>query len=95
MSSGNIDVKYVADLARIDLTQEQAAEFQPQLERILGYIEKLEALDVEGIEPTAHPNRIHNVFREDLPRPSLDKQAVLENSPRHANGLIVVPRVLE
>jgi len=95
MSSGNIDVKYVADLARIDLTQEEAAEFQPQLERILEYVEKLEALDVAGIEPTAHPNSVLNVFREDTPRPSLDKDTVLDNSPRHANGLIVVPRVIE
>lgn len=95
MSSGTIDVQYVADLARIELSDAEKAEFQPQLERVLDYIRELEKLNVDAVEPTAHPNATLNVFRKDEPRPSMDKQTLLDNSPRHANGLIVVPRVLE
>ncbi len=90
-----IDVRYVADLARLRLTAEEEAELQSQLEEIVGYVEKLAELDVEGIEPTAHATLLTNVFRPDEARPTDLRQALLENAPRAADGHIIVPKVIE
>ena len=95
MSSPDLDVRYVANLARIDLSEAEIAQFQSQLGRVLEYVEQLNKVDVSHVEPTAHANAIYNVFREDEPRPSLDKAAALSNSPRQANGLFMVTKVVE
>ena len=65
MSSEHIDVRYIADLARIDLSDQECETFQGQLESIIGYIEKLKDVDVEGIEPTAHASPVFDRLRED------------------------------
>lgn len=90
-----VDVKYVAHLARISLTPQEEAEFGPQLKNILGYIEKLTQLDVSHIEPTAHAVPLVNVFRKDEVRPSLSNEDALRNAPAKANGLFVVPKIVE
>ena len=90
-----VDVKYVAHLARISLTAEEEKEFGPQLKNILGYIEKLNQLDVSHIEPTAHAVPLVNVFRKDEVRPSLSNEDALRNAPAKANGLFVVPKIVE
>ena len=77
----DVDVKYVAHLARISLTAEEEKQFGPQLKNILGYIEKLNQLDVSHIEPTAHAVPLVNVFRKDEVRPSLSNEDVLRNAP--------------
>jgi aspartyl-tRNA(Asn)/glutamyl-tRNA(Gln) amidotransferase subunit C len=93
--SDQFDVRYVAQLARLDLSEAEVAKFQTQLGQVLAYVEQLKQLDVTGVEPTAHAQQVTNVFRADEPRPSLDQSAALANAPRAANSLIVVPKVLD
>jgi aspartyl-tRNA(Asn)/glutamyl-tRNA(Gln) amidotransferase subunit C len=93
--AGDFDVKYVAHLARIALTPDEQEKFGAQLSNILGYIEKLNELDVSGIEPTAHAVPLVNVFRPDEVRPSLPNAEALRNAPAGANGLFMVPKIVE
>jgi aspartyl-tRNA(Asn)/glutamyl-tRNA(Gln) amidotransferase subunit C len=93
--AGDFDVKYVAHLARIALTPDEQEKFEAQLSNILGYIEKLNQLDVSGIEPTAHAVPLINVFRPDEVRPSLSNEEALRNAPASANGLFMVPKIVE
>ena len=95
MSSPELDVRYVANLARIDLSEAEIAQFQSQLGRVLEYVEQLSQVDVSHVEPTAHANDITNVFRVDAAGRSLEKKAALQNAPRQANGLIMVTKVVE
>ena len=95
MASAEIDVKYVAHLARLELTPEEQKQLGTQLGSILGYIEKLRELDVSGVEPTAHAVPLVNVTRADEIRPSLPHEDALRNAPRQSNGLFIVPKVVE
>jgi aspartyl-tRNA(Asn)/glutamyl-tRNA(Gln) amidotransferase subunit C len=95
MASAEIDVKYVAHLARLALTPEEQKQLGAQLGSILGYIEKLRELDVSGVEPTAHAVPMVNVTRADEIRPSLPHEEALRNAPKQANGLFIVPKVVE
>ena len=95
MSSPELDVRYVANLARIDLSDAEIAQFQTQLDRVLEYVEQLSQVDVSHVEPTAHANDITNVFRADEAKPGLEKKAALANAPRQANGLVMVTKVVE
>jgi aspartyl-tRNA(Asn)/glutamyl-tRNA(Gln) amidotransferase subunit C len=92
---GNFDVQYVARLARIALTPAEEEKFGAQLSQVLGYIEKLNQLDVSGIEPTAHAVPMVNVVRLDEVRASLTNQEALRNAPAKANGLFLVPKIVE
>ena len=91
----DFDVKYVAHLARIGLSPEEQEQFGAQLSNILGYIEKLNQLDVSSIEPTAHAVPLVNVFRQDEVTPSLSNEEALRNAPAQANGLFMVPKIVE
>jgi aspartyl-tRNA(Asn)/glutamyl-tRNA(Gln) amidotransferase subunit C len=91
----DFDVKYVAHLARIALTPDEEQKFGAQLSHILGYIEKLNQLDVSNIEPTAHAVPLVNVWRPDEVRPSLTNEEALRNAPASANGLFLVPKIVE
>ncbi|HEY0789974.1 MAG TPA: Asp-tRNA(Asn)/Glu-tRNA(Gln) amidotransferase subunit GatC [Chthoniobacterales bacterium] len=95
MSSEKFDVHYLSDLARIQLTTEETATFQAQLGHVLEHVERLNQLDVNGVEPTAHSFPLFNIFRSDEVRPSLAKADALANAPRQAQGLFVVTKVLE
>ncbi|HVQ19601.1 MAG TPA: Asp-tRNA(Asn)/Glu-tRNA(Gln) amidotransferase subunit GatC [Terrimicrobiaceae bacterium] len=95
MSSSHLDVRHVARLARIALSEEEVVAFEDQLGRVLGYIEHLKKLDVSDVEPTAHTSPIFNVTREDVPGASLPRGAALAIAPRVANNLILVPKVVE
>ena len=90
-----IDVKYVAHLARLSLSPEEEQKIGAQLGHILSYIEKLKEVDVSGVEPTAHPFPLTNVTRPDQVAPSLSNEDALSNAPAQANGLFMVPRILE
>jgi aspartyl-tRNA(Asn)/glutamyl-tRNA(Gln) amidotransferase subunit C len=94
-STPAIDVAYLARLARIQLTADEETLFTGQLERVLEHIAKINTLDLSGIEPTAHAISVFDVVREDVVEESLSKQVVLEQAPHQANGLFVVPKVLE
>jgi aspartyl-tRNA(Asn)/glutamyl-tRNA(Gln) amidotransferase subunit C len=94
MSHSHIDVRYVANLARLELSEAEVAEFQPQLEAILGYVETLSKLDVSNIDATAYSTDVFGRMREDIPHTSLTPEAVLQNAPDQAQGQIRVPKVV-
>jgi len=95
VSATEIDVKYVAHLARLALTPEEEQKLGAQLGHILGYIEKLKELDVTNVEPTAHAVPLVNVTRPDELRPSLSHDEAMRNAPAQSNGLFIVPRIVE
>ncbi len=90
-----IDVKYVAHLARLALSPEEEQKIGAQLGNVLRYIEKLKEVDVSGVEPTAHAFPLVNVTRPDEVRPSLSHEEALRNAPAQANGLFIVPKIIE
>lgn len=94
MSHSHIDVRYVANLARLELSDEEVAEFQPQLEAVLQHVEALTRLDVTAIDPTAHAAPVFDRMRADVPHDSLPPAAVLQNAPDQAQGQIRVPKVV-
>jgi len=93
--SAEFDVRYAAQLARLNLSEEETTKFQAQLSQVLNFVEKLKQVDVSGVEPTAHTNPVYNVFREDEPRQWFEPKDALSNAPRQANQLFIVPKVLE
>jgi aspartyl-tRNA(Asn)/glutamyl-tRNA(Gln) amidotransferase subunit C len=95
MALAEIDVKYVAHLARLSLTPDEEKKLATQLGSILGYIEKLRELDVTAVEPTAHAVPMVNVTRADALCPSLPHDDALRNAPATANGLFIVPKIVE
>lgn len=95
MAGTDFDIRYVAHLARIELSPAEEQTLGAQLGHILGYIEKLKELDVTGVEPTAHAVPLANVTRPDATRPGLDPDAALRNAPAAANGLFLVPKIVE
>ena len=95
MSDSEFDIKYVANLARIALTPEEEARLGSQLGDILGYVKKLEELDVSDVEPMAHAVPLNNVLRADEVQPSITNEEALANAPKKANGLFVVPKIVE
>ena len=90
-------VRYVARLARIELTDEEVSLFSRQLDGILGYVDKLnEKLDVrDKTPPMSHPNVAHNSFREDVAKPSLPPAKALSNAPQKKGDFFKVPRIIE
>jgi len=95
MANVDIDVKYVAHLARLSLSSEEEQKIGAQLGSILGYIEKLKEVDVSGVEPTAHAFPLVNVTRADEVRPSMSQEEAVRNAPAQANGLFIVPKIVE
>ena len=93
--SSKLEIEYVAELARIKLTPEEINTFRSQLEIVLQHVERLNQVDVSNVEPMAHSFPIYNVFRKDEPRDCLDNERALANAPRRAQGLFIVPKVVE
>jgi aspartyl-tRNA(Asn)/glutamyl-tRNA(Gln) amidotransferase subunit C len=93
--TSDLDVAYVARLARLNLTDEETTLFQKQLGDVLKYAEKLREVDVSDVEAAAHALPIFNIFREDAPRDWFTAQQALSNAPRQANGLFIVTKVVE
>ncbi len=91
----DINIKYIAELSRLELSDEQSAKLQQEMERIVGYIDELKELNVDGVEPTAHAAPLSNVWREDEVAESYSRKQMLENAPGVINeNLIKLPRVL-
>ncbi|MFZ0493150.1 MAG: Asp-tRNA(Asn)/Glu-tRNA(Gln) amidotransferase subunit GatC [Acidimicrobiia bacterium] len=91
----DIDIAYVARLARIDLSGEELARFGSQLGVILEHAARVQDLPTENVPPTAHPLSMTNSFRPDEVRPSLDRSVVLEQAPSSEDGYFRVPPALE
>lgn len=95
MNSSEIDIDYVAKLARIELTEEEKGKFSKQLGQILGYFKKLSAIDVSDVEPSAHAHAIYNVWREDIEGEPMSVEDALMNAPAKRDNQIVVPKVVD
>ena len=93
--SPKLDVDYVANLARIELTEEEKAKFSSQLGDVLEYFDKLNAVEVDGVEPTAHAFPRHNVWDEDQSKPGFSSEEALMNAPEKRQDQVVVPKVIE
>jgi aspartyl-tRNA(Asn)/glutamyl-tRNA(Gln) amidotransferase subunit C len=92
------DVRYVADLAHLELTEDEVKKFLPQLDSILQYVQKLNELDTSGIEPMAqvtYPGSENAAFRADQPRPCFSQDEALANAPESGAGSFKVPSVIE
>lgn len=89
------EVEYVAHLARLKLSPEEAESFTARLDQILNYFEKLKELDTANIEPTSHSIRMINAFRDDVVEPSLDVEEALANAPGREGNFFKVSKIIE
>ncbi len=95
MALSKKDVEYVAELARLELTDQEKEKYAIQLGKILDYICKLKELDTQNIEPTSHVLGLENVMREDEVKPSLGQDEILSNAPQKEDGYFKVKKVIE
>ena len=89
------DVKVVASLSRLNIRDDEISDVTAQLDKFLTYVENLQAIDTEKIEPTTYPLPMQNIFRADEVKPSLNRELALSNAPLQEDGYFKVPRVLE
>ncbi len=89
------EVEHVARLARLSLSPDEVERMRRELDAILGYIDKLRALDTADVPPTSHAVPLTNVMREDTPRPPFSTSDMLANAPDRAADLFRVPRIIE
>ena len=92
---GEIDVGYVANLARLALSEREIELFQSQLGDVMEHVQKIRGLDLTGIEPTSHAHPVSNVFRKDEVRESLPRDVVLKNAPVPSDGQFLLPKIIE
>jgi len=90
-----VEVEHVARLARLELSEDEKERMTAQLDAILGYIDKLNALDTSQVEPTTTVIPMVSVMRDDVVRPSLDREAALANAPDREAEFFRVPRIIE
>ena len=88
-------IEYVGILAKLELSDEEKEQAKKDMETMLDYIDTLNELDTEGVEPLSHSFPIKNVMREDEIQPSVDRNVILENAPRKKDGCFMVPRTVE
>ena len=88
-------VKYVANLARLNVSEAEADELCTQMADIITFADALSEVDTEKIEPTNHAIKVENVLREDVVRPSYDRDEMIKNAPMKQAGCYAVPKVVE
>ncbi|MBI2496531.1 MAG: Asp-tRNA(Asn)/Glu-tRNA(Gln) amidotransferase subunit GatC [Opitutae bacterium] len=91
----DLNIEYVANLARLALSDAEKGKFSQQLGDILHYVDKLNQVDVTGVEPMAHAAPVFNVWEADIARPGLPVAEALRNAPARRDHMIVVPKVVE
>ena len=91
----DMNIEYVANLARLALTEVEKTKFTQQLGDILHYVEKLKQVDVAGIEPMAHASPVFNIWAADVPVAGLPVEKALQNAPWQRDNLIAIPKVME
>ncbi|MCI0638827.1 MAG: Asp-tRNA(Asn)/Glu-tRNA(Gln) amidotransferase subunit GatC [Gemmataceae bacterium] len=89
------EVSWIAHLARLELSDAELTAMTRQLSAIVEYVNQLQQVNTDGVEPLAHPLDIHNIFRADEPTPSLPVDAALANAPNRKDDFYAVPAVLE
>lgn len=87
-------VEYIARLAKLEFPEEERLRMAEEMNRILGYVEKLNELDTSDVTPLSHPNHATNVFREDRAEASLEVDDALQNAPEKYKGFFKVPKVI-
>ncbi len=92
---GEDEVRYIANLSRLDLDENEVRKFKGELGRILEYVRKLNEINTEGVEPISHVNEVMNVMREDIPSESTPRELMLRSSPKTDGKFFIVPRVVE
>ena len=90
---GKEDVKHVAKLARLELTEEEIDKYSRQLDEIIKYVEQMNEVDTTGIEPMPHPIPVYNVMREDVVKYEHTKEEMMANAPFEENGFFRVPKI--
>jgi len=88
-------IEHVANLARLNLTEEEKDKMTSEMENIISYVDKLNELDTSNVKPMEHVIPIKNVFREDKVDKSYDRDKILANAPSHEDGCFKVPKVVE
>ena len=91
----SIDLRHIARLSRLHLTEEELKFFETQVAQILSFVDKLKEVDVKGVEPTSHPLSLSNVFRGDEVKPSLPIEEFLKKAPRARGRFFEVPKIIE
>ncbi len=94
MSVTKKDVEYIAELARLKFKEEELESFTHQLNEILSYVDKLNELNTENVEPLSHPVENINVFRNDELKPSITTEGALKNAPDKTDEFFRVPKVI-
>jgi len=94
-ANSDLNIDYLANLARLALTAAEQERFSRQLGDILQYVEKLKQVEVAGVEPMAHASPVYNIWQEDVSRPGLPVAAALRNAPAQRQNMFVVPKVVE
>ena len=89
------DIANVAVLSRLSVSEAEADKYMGQMDKILTYMDNLSQLNTERVKPTTYALPMQNVFREDVVRESLDREAALANAPLREDGYFKVPKVLE
>lgn len=87
-------MEYLEILSQISLTEEEKQETAGELKKILDYMEKLEELDTNGVDPMSHVFPVQNVFREDIVEEEDQREAMLENAPQKKEGQYLVPKTV-
>ena len=95
MHLSTAEVRHVAELAKLHLTEAELVQYAEQLSAILDYAEILQQVDTSHVPPTPYVLPLHNVLRDDVPEPSLPNDAALANAPDHADGFFRVRAVFE
>jgi aspartyl-tRNA(Asn)/glutamyl-tRNA(Gln) amidotransferase subunit C len=90
-----LQVKKVAKLARLELSDAETEEFAGQLNAIIDYVERMNKLNTDGVEPLAHCLPVSNIFREDVIKASLGTEKTLANAPEQDGAFFKVPKILE
>jgi aspartyl-tRNA(Asn)/glutamyl-tRNA(Gln) amidotransferase subunit C len=95
MALSREEVRRVAELARLEFSDEEEARMADEMSRILDYVDKLEELDTSGVPPMSHVLDVTNVYREDEVERRIDQEQALEPAPESENGYFVVPKVID
>lgn len=88
-------VKHIAMLSRLEFQENEIELYGEQLSRILDYVDKLNEVNTEGVEPTSHVLSLNNVFREDIVKASLSREEALRNAPDSTDKFFRVPKIIE
>lgn len=95
MARPKIDIEQVAELARLNLKPQEREKLSKDLNAILAYVDQLQGLNTEKVEPTSHVLPIENVFRKDFAKPAQIRDKALEHAPKHEGKFFKVPKVIE